>query len=36
MRAAVVTRFGGPDVIEVSEMPDPVPVPVPLASGSST
>jgi len=34
MRAAVVTRFGGPDVIEVSEMPDPVPVP--LASGSST
>src|ERR1700716_1588356 len=27
MRAAVVTRFGGPDVFEVSEMPDPTPGP---------
>ena len=27
MRAAVVTRFGGPDVFEVSELPDPVPGP---------
>jgi NADPH2:quinone reductase len=27
MRAAVVTRFGGPDVFEVSEMPDPIPGP---------
>jgi NADPH2:quinone reductase len=27
MRAAVVTRFGGPEVFEVSELPDPVPGP---------
>ena len=27
MRAAIVTRFGGPDVLEVSEMPDPIPGP---------
>jgi NADPH2:quinone reductase len=27
MRAAVVTRFGAPDVFEVSEMPDPIPGP---------
>jgi hypothetical protein len=27
MRAAVVTRFGAPDVIEVSEIPDPIPGP---------
>lgn len=27
MRAAFVTRFGGPDVFEVSEMPDPTPGP---------
>ena len=25
MRAAIVTRFGAPDVLEVSEMPDPIP-----------
>lgn len=25
MRAAIVTRFGAPDVIEVSEIPDPIP-----------
>jgi NADPH:quinone reductase len=25
MRAAVVTRFGAPDVFEISELPDPVP-----------
>src|SRR5215470_14853089 len=27
MRAAVVTRFGGPEVIELAELPDPVPGP---------
>ena len=27
MRAAIVTRFGAPDVIEVSEIPDPIPGP---------
>jgi NADPH:quinone reductase len=27
MRAAVVTRFGAPDVFELSEMPDPIPGP---------
>jgi len=27
MRAAVVTRFGAPDVMEVSEIPDPIPGP---------
>jgi NADPH:quinone reductase len=27
MRAAIVTRFGAPDVIEVSEVPDPIPGP---------
>jgi NADPH:quinone reductase len=27
MRAAIVTRFGGPDVLEISEMPDPIPGP---------
>ena len=27
MRAAVVTRFGGPDVFELTELPDPVPGP---------
>ena len=27
MRAAIVTRFGAPDVLEVSEMPDPIPGP---------
>ena len=27
MRAAVVARFGGPDVLEVSELPDPMPGP---------
>ena len=27
MRAAIVTRFGAPDVIEVSEIPDPIPRP---------
>ena len=27
MRAAIVTRFGDPDVLEVSEMPDPIPGP---------
>jgi NADPH:quinone reductase len=27
MRAAVVTRFGGPDVFELAELPDPVPGP---------
>ena len=27
MRAAIVTRFGAPDVLEVSEMPDPNPGP---------
>jgi NADPH:quinone reductase len=25
MRAAVVTRFGGPEVFELAELPDPVP-----------
>src|SRR5215470_16420649 len=27
MRAAVVTRFGGPEVFELAELPDPVPGP---------
>jgi NADPH:quinone reductase len=27
MRAAIVTRFGAPDVLEVSELPDPIPGP---------
>ena len=27
MRAAVVTRFGGPEVFELTELPDPVPGP---------
>lgn len=27
MRAAIVTRFGAPDVIQVSEIPDPTPGP---------
>ena len=27
MRAAIVTRFGAPDVFEISEMPDPIPGP---------
>jgi NADPH2:quinone reductase len=27
MRAAIVTHFGAPDVIEVSEIPDPIPGP---------
>jgi NADPH:quinone reductase len=27
MRAAVVTRFGGPEVLELAELPDPVPGP---------
>jgi NADPH:quinone reductase len=27
MRAAVVTRFGGPEVFELTELPDPVPRP---------
>ena len=27
MRAAVVTRFGGPEVFEPAELPDPVPGP---------
>jgi NADPH2:quinone reductase len=27
MRAAIVTRFGAPDVVEVSEIPDPIPGP---------
>jgi NADPH2:quinone reductase len=27
MRAAIVARFGAPDVIEVSEVPDPIPGP---------
>jgi NADPH2:quinone reductase len=27
MRAAVVTRFGAPDVLEVSDIPDPIPGP---------
>jgi len=27
MPAAIVTRFGAPDVLEVSEMPDPIPAP---------
>ena len=31
MRAAVVTRFGEPDVFEVTELPDPVPGPGQLA-----
>ena len=27
MRAAIVTRFGTPDVIQKSELPDPIPGP---------
>jgi len=27
MRAAVVARFGGPEVFELTELPDPVPGP---------
>jgi NADPH:quinone reductase len=33
MRAAVVTRFGGPEVFELTEVPDPVPGPGQVAIG---
>jgi NADPH2:quinone reductase len=35
MRAAVVTRFGGPEAFELAELPDPVPGPGEVAIGVS-
>jgi NADPH2:quinone reductase len=28
MRAVQITRFGGPDVLDIVDLPDPVPGPV--------